>query len=223
MITPETAEILALAKENGWVPEPEAKRLCRLEGLVVPKFSVAESLAEAISAADRIGYPLVAKVVSPKIVHKTEYHGVQTGIVNQEQLSAAYHRLAALPGAVGVLIEETAQGVELIIGAKNDFQFGPVVLMGIGGTGVEICQDTVIRMAPLEHGQATAMFDELKGRKLLQGYRGAPPCNLKAAAEMIQQFSYLIMDIADRFESIDLNPVFCNEKQCIVADARIML
>ena len=114
-------------------------------------------------------------------------------------------------------------GHELIVGAKIDYQFGPVILLGIGGTGVEIYQDTVIRMAPLRERDVPAMLGCLRGGRLLTSHRGLPGVSIPRLTEMMLRFSALVMDLGDRIESIDLNPVFCSAERCVVADARIIL
>ena len=123
----------------------------------------------------------------------------------------------------GVLIDEMITGKELIIGAKNDLQFGPVMLIGIGGTAVEIYQDTAIRMAPLAATDVQSMVSELKGNRLLSGYRGEAPISLPHLTRVMLKISDLMMALQDKIESLDLNPVFCSDQHCIVADARIIL
>ena len=122
-----------------------------------------------------------------------------------------------------MLIAEMAKGLELIIGAKNDFQFGPMILLGMGGVGVEIYKDVSLRMAPLKARDAEHMINELVARKLLTGYRGSEPVNLPFLKKTLINFSRLMMDLQDVVESIDLNPVMCTAKSCIVVDSRIML
>ena len=134
-----------------------------------------------------------------------------------------YQKLKQLDGFRSMLMEETVKGVELIVGAKNDYQFGPVILTGIGGTGVEIYQDTVIRMAPIDENDVPGMIAGLKGAELLRGYRGAEPIDTASLARLMQDFSTLVMDLENDIESIDLNPVKCTGTRCVVADARIML
>lgn len=215
--------ILENAQSDGWVLEPEAKRLLQLADLTTPDFIWAREKKEALSFARRIGYPVVAKVVSRRVVHKTEVGGVAVDIGDDGGLEAVFERFMDIDGAEGVLVEETLDGIELIVGAKRDNQFGPVVLLGIGGTGVEIYKDVSVRMAPLEAHDIGFMVNSLKGRSLIRGYRGSPPVNLDRLTRMILAFSALVMDLEGRFTSIDLNPVFCTQQDCVVADARIML
>jgi acyl-CoA synthetase (NDP forming) len=114
-------------------------------------------------------------------------------------------------------------GIELIIGAKNDYQFGPVILLGIGGTSVEIYQDAVLRMAPLSDTDVLEMVEGLAGARLLKGYRGAEPIDMEDLTRLVVRFAALVMTLADQIEAIDLNPVKCTAGACVVADARIIL
>ncbi len=222
-MNPDILDIISTSKPWGWILEPDAKRVLSLAGINVPRYKWAQTLEEALQFAEGVGYPLVAKVVSPKVIHKTEQKGVELGIHNKIALAEAFHRLSSFDGAKGVLVEESIQGIELIIGAKIDFQFGPVVLMGMGGTGVEIYQDTSLRMAPITAEDSESMLNGLKAHRLLEGYRGAEPINRQALGSMLTAFSRLVMALDERVSSIDLNPVFCSAKECVVGDARIML
>jgi hypothetical protein len=223
MLTTAMAGILEAARKNGWVLEPEAMRLLRTAGVAVPRFAWARSRTEALAAAETIGYPVVAKVVSPQILHKSEVQGVAPGVPDAERLGDIYERFSRLPGFEGVVVAEMLSGHELIIGAKNDFQFGPVILLGIGGTAVEIYKDTVMRMAPLKERDAPAMLGCLRGGRLLTGHRGVAGVNVPKLSEMMLRFADLVMALGERIDSIDLNPVFCTPERCTVADARIIL
>jgi len=223
MLNREILNILSMSKQWGWVLEPDAKRLLSLAGIDVPQFICTDRLDEAIEFAERIEYPVVAKVVSPQVVHKTEAGGVVVGIANKISLTESFQRLSGIDGCRGVLVEESVSGVEMIIGSKVDYQFGPIILMGIGGTGVEIYKDTTLRMAPIEPKDVTSMLRSLKAHRLLEGYRGAQPIHLDALTRNLTAFSHLIMDLGDAVTSIDLNPVFCSPTRCVVGDARIML
>ena len=223
MLNREIMDILTASREAGWVMEPEAKRLLALSGLRVPKFGWVKDKDEAVHLAHEIGYPLVAKVVSPKILHKSEWEGVAVGLDRDEALLKTYERFSRYDGFAGMLVEEMVSGLELIVGAKVDYQFGPVILLGIGGTGVEIYKDSALRMAPLQERDVRSMVKNLKAHALLEGYRGAQPINLEDLTHMMLTLSHLVMDLQDHVESLDLNPVTCNPETCIIADARIML
>ncbi len=223
MLKKEVKAIFEKSRKWGWVLEPDAKKILSLYGFKTPKFGVAATEGEAVAAARKIGYPVVAKIVSPAVVHKSDVKGVVVGIKDDETLVRTLARLSKIDGFAGMLIAEMVKGLELIVGAKNDFQFGPMILLGMGGVGVEIYKDVSLRMAPLKTRDADHMIQELAARKLLTGYRGSEPVNLNALKKTIVAFSHLMMDMRDVVESVDLNPVMCTAKSCIVADARIML
>jgi succinyl-CoA synthetase beta subunit len=223
MLKTEIEDILSASKEWGWVLEPEAKRILGMAGLETTRYRWAHQLEEALQSAEEIGYPVVAKVVSPEALHKSDVDGVVVGIADDKMLSNVFERFSAFQGFSGILVEEMVSGTELIVGAKIDYQFGPVILLGIGGTGVEIYQDTTLRMAPLNQQDVDYMINGLKAGQLIKGYRGSEPVNLPALSSLIMTFSALVMEIEKSIESIDLNPVMCNAKRCVVADARIMI
>ncbi len=216
-------QILTAAKAVGWVIEPEAKRLLAALGIAVPAFEWCRTSAAAIEAAETIGYPLVAKVVSARIMHKTDVGGVAVGVEGPEALGRVFDRFSRLEGFDGVLIDAMVTGQELIVGGKVDFQFGPVLLLGIGGTAVEIYQDTAIRMAPLQAEDVASMAAELQSGRLLSGHRGRKPVSMTHLTDLMLRISDLMTEAQDTIESLDLNPVFCSERECIVADARIVL
>ena len=223
MLKKEFKAIIMASMEFGWVLEPEAKRLLSISGIDVPKFLWAKSSEEAVEFAAKIGYPVVAKLISPKALHKSEVHGVVLGLKSDEELDETFGRFSSFEDFAGMLIEEVVSGVELIVGAKVDYQFGPVILMGMGGTAVEIYKDTTLRMAPLKEVDAESMLKGLKAHELLKGYRGSQPVNLRELTRTLMAFSSLVMDLEGTFESIDLNPVMCSSRRCVVADARIIL
>ena len=223
MLNQKITDILSASREVGWVMEPEAKRLLALSGLRVPSFGWVKERGEAVRMAHEIGYPVVAKVVSPKILHKSEWEGVAVGLNRDEALLETFERFSRYDGFAGMLVEEMVSGLELIVGAKVDYQFGPVILLGIGGTGVEIYKDSALRMAPLQERDDRSMVRNLKAHALLEGYRGAEPINLEDLTHTMLTFSQLVIDLQDHIESVDLNPVKCNPEKCIIADARIML
>lgn len=216
-------DILSASKDTGWVLEPQAKRLFSMAGLDVPRFTWATTVEEAVQFAQEIGYPIVGKVVSPRIVHKSDRDGVAVGIDSDRDLAETFNRFSRFEGFAGMVVEEMVSGVELIVGAKIDYQFGPVILLGIGGTGVEIYRDITIRMAPLREKDVESMVKGLKAGRLLEGYRGSEPINMSELTRLLVTFSDLVMELEEFIESIDLNPVIAGSARCIVADARIML
>jgi len=223
MLTGEMKEIMRASRNFGWVMEPEAKRMLSLAGLSIPRFRWAKDEKEVAPFADEIGYPLVAKIVSPKVVHKSDTKGVVVGIETQRELMEVYKRFSQAEAFAGMLIEERVSGVELIVGAKMDDQFGAIILLGMGGTSAEIYRDVSLRMAPLSPIDLGSMVKCLKAHELLEGYRGSDPINLGDLVKTLHTFSAIVMDLQDEIESIDLNPVMCSSTRCVVADARIML
>lgn len=223
MLRKEIKDILFASRDAGWILEPEAKRLLSSAGLDVPRFKWASDLDAALHFAGEVGYPVVAKVVSSKIMHKSDVGGIVVGVESGKRLTRIFSQFSTFEGFEGMLVEETMSGIELIVGAKIDYQFGPVILMGIGGTGVELYEDTVLRMAPITQRDVESMVRCLKARRLLEGYRGSEPVDLAELTRMIMTFSGLVMELEEIIESIDMNPVMCTSTRCVVADARIML
>ena len=223
MLKKEIQKIIDQSKSWGWVLEPDAQKIFSLYGFKTPQYDVAVSGDQAVAIARKIGYPVVAKIVSPAIIHKSDVKGVVVGIKDDQTLLQTLARLSKLDGFVGMLIAEMAKGLELIIGAKNDLQFGPMILLGMGGVGVEIYKDVSLRMAPLKDRDADHMINDLAARKLLSGYRGAEPINMTMLKKTLVNFSKLMMDLEDVVESVDLNPVMCTARACTVVDSRIML
>lgn len=222
-VRPEIIKIINDSRGYGWVLEPDAKLIFSLYGLDVPKFILARNQREALRFAHDIGYPVVAKVVSTVILHKSDVGGVVVGVPDDTHLTNVFARFMVMEGFMGVLIEEMVKGVELILGSKVDLQFGPMILLGIGGTGVEIYKDVSLRMAPLLPADVQGMLTGLKAHKLLEGYRGTEPANKDKIENTVIAFSNLVMDLSALIESIDINPLLCSSKRCVVADARIIL
>lgn len=223
MLKKKIRTIIDTYKASGWVLEPDAKAIMKTQGLDIPDFVLTGSFDKAEVFLKKNKGPVVAKAVSKKILHKTEHQAVVTHISSSKQLKKEMERLLKLDGCEAVLIEEMVQGLEIIIGAKNDFQFGPVVVFGIGGTSVEIYNDTAIRMAPLKPGDVFSMTASLKAKELLSGYRGKTGVNMEILTYTLVQFSHLIMDLEEDMASLDLNPVICTNDRCVIADARIIL
>ena len=223
MLKSEIRDILGASQKSGWVLEPDAKRILDLTGFDVPRSKTVKTPAEATDAASTIGYPVVAKVVSPDLIHKSDTGGVVVGIENDHRLSDTFNRFSKFGGFEGMLVEEMVSGVELIIGAKIDRQFGLVILLGFGGTEAEIYQDTSLRMAPLTQSDVHSMIRNLKAYKILEGYRGSEPIHIDRLVDTVKRFSGLMTELGEQVDSFDLNPVICSSERCVVADARIIL
>ncbi len=219
----EIEKILKARETAGWIPEPEAKIIFRAANIPVANFAYAVNRLEALEQAEIIGYPVAAKVVSLKIIHKSDHGGVRVNIANPDELAAVWDSFEKLEAFEGMVIDEMVQGLELFLGARDDEQFGPVVLLGIGGTGVEIYKDVAIRMAPLSKADVSSMIDELKGKAFILGHRGNPAVNINILTDAVIQFSGLAMTLENQFTSIDINPLMCGPERCVAVDGRIML
>ena len=223
MLEKNSREIIAKSKPLGWVLEPDAKAIMKLQGLDIPDFILTNSFEKADLFLKKSDCQVVAKAVSKKILHKTEHQAVVAGISSSNHLESEMTRLQKLDGCESILVEQMLEGIEIIVGAKIDFQFGPVIVFGIGGTAVEIYNDTAIRMAPLKPGDVSSMVESLKAKDLILGYRGRAGVNMEILTHLMINFSDLIMELENDIESVDLNPVICTKDQCVIVDARIML
>ncbi len=220
----------ALARGPGKLLEHEALALLEAYGLPVPKYCVARSREEARECFARVGSPAVAKVVSPDIIHKSDVGGVILNIRDSEEAIRAFDAIRAsvserVPGAriYGVLYQEMVpQGVEVIVGAKRDVSFGHVVLFGLGGVMVEVFRDVSLRVVPITPCDALRMTGEIRGAKLLEGYRGNPPRDRAALAGVILKIARLVLDFP-QVRELDLNPVMSYERGAAIADARIVV
>jgi acyl-CoA synthetase (NDP forming) len=201
--------------------EHEVKDLLRKMGVHVPE-GIFIGRGEPLPAAVQLKYPLVAKVASRKIVSKSDVHGVRTGIGDEKTLEGVVQDLMRIDGAEGVLAEEAApQGVEVIVGGVLDPQFGPVIMFGLGGIFVELFKDVSFGLAPLSHDEALCLVKEVKGYRLLQGYRGKPPVDIEGLIGILIAVSRLMA--TDLVGEVDLNPVALYPDGAIVLDAKMSL
>ncbi|MEX2192627.1 MAG: 3-hydroxypropionate--CoA ligase [Nitrosarchaeum sp.] len=212
------------------ITEELSKSILKTYGVKVPGYALVKSAEEAAKEAKKLGFPLVMKVVSPQILHKTDVGGVKVGINNVDEVKKTfkdmYGRLSKKKGVdvKGILLEKMVpKGVELIVGVQNDPQFGPVIMVGLGGIMTEVMKDVAFRMLPITTSDAKSMLNELKGSKLLKGFRGSPPIDLDMVSKMLVQIGKLGMENADYINSIDFNPVVVYPKSHFVVDAKIIL
>jgi len=219
-----------IATDHKVITEELSKSVLKKYGVKVPGYALVNSAKEATKAAKRLGYPLVMKVVSPQILHKTDVGGVKVGLQNEKDVKKAfndmYKRLSKKKGVnlKGILLEKMVpHGVELIVGLQNDPQFGPVIMVGLGGVLTEIFKDVAFRMLPITIADAKSMLEELKGAKILQGYRGSKPIDQNMLAKALVQISKMGVDNATYFDSIDFNPIVVYPKSYYVVDAKIIL
>lgn len=228
-IVKQVIEGAASAGRNA-LSEIESKRILAAAGIptAIPEF--AASADEAASAAARIGFPVVLKVHSPEVSHKSEVGGVALNLRNELEVRDAFERIRRgladrMPHARfdGVAIQPQAKpGVELIAGISRDDRFGPLVMVGLGGIFVEVLRDTAMRLAPVDRREARAMLDELRGAPLLHGARGTRPADMDAIADLLARLSELAANRDDIVE-MDLNPVVAYEQGLAVLDARILI
>jgi acyl-CoA synthetase (NDP forming) len=209
------ARVPEMPIRSGVWSEVEGKRLLAAAGIPVPRERVVAGVDAAEAAAAVIGYPVVLKVVSPDIAHKTEAGAVATGIGDAAALRAAYDRILASarqhrPGAriEGVLVaEQCRDGIEMLAGIQRDPQYGAGLLVGFGGIFAEVLRDTALRLCPVDEGEALAMLKELRGWPLLHGARGHPPADLDALAAALVALSDLAAGLGPRLVALDVNPL----------------
>jgi acyl-CoA synthetase (NDP forming) len=206
--------------------EPEAMDWLESLGVPIIDRQFARSADEAVAAADRLGYPVVVKVVSRVILHKTDVGGVVLDLSDADAVRAAFERFSEIGngrGFEGVLVSRMIRDpVEAIVGLSRDPQFGPIVAVGLGGIHTEVLKDIALRIAPIDEAQALAAIGELRGAPILRGLRGASPLDVEALASLAATISELGVRFPDLAE-LDLNPVFVLERGCAVADARVIV
>ena len=212
------------------ITEELSKSILKTYGVKVPPYALVTSADEAAKQAKKIGFPLVMKVVSPQILHKTDVGGVKVGIDNvadvKKTFTDMYGRLSKKKGVdvKGILLEKMVpKGIELIVGIQNDSQFGPIIMVGMGGIMTEVMKDVAFRMLPITTSDAKSMLNELKGSKLLKGFRGSEPIDTNVVAKMLVDIGKLGVENADYVNSIDFNPVIVYPKSHFVVDAKIIL
>ncbi len=210
--------------------EPEAKAVCMEYGIPVTRFKVAANVKEAEQFACELGYPVVLKIVSPEIVHKSEAGGVIVNLKNPAEVMEAYQKILenaknynANAKIVGVLVQEMApKSTEVIVGAVKDEQFGQTLMFGLGGIFVELLKDVSFRIAPLTAEDAEEMITEVKAYPLLKGYRNTPLADIQAIVNILLSTSRLVMENPE-IKELDLNPIMAYQKGAKTVDARIIL
>ncbi len=213
--------------------EIEAKQIFEAYQLPVTHSRVAKTEDEAVKLAVEIGYPVVMKIVSPQILHKSDAGGVKVNIKDETAVRATYNTILQNAKAYkadadihGILVQEMAPlGTEVILGSVNDATFGPTVMFGLGGIFVEVLKDVTFRVAPFSKKQALEMMAEIKGAPILQGVRGELPRDTNALADAICRYAYMVLDLSDEISESDANPVMVyeNGKGLKVVDARVIL
>ncbi len=210
--------------------ETEAKAVCMDYGIPVARSELAENEEEALKLAEKIGFPVVLKIVSPDIIHKSDVGGVIVNLKNAKEVGNAYKQILsnvkkhdANAKIIGMLVQEMAPAsTEVIVGSIKDPQFGPALMFGLGGVFVEVLKDVTFRIAPVNEEEAREMIEEVKAYPLLKGYRGSPPADINAIVKIILATSKLVME-HEEIKELDLNPIMVYEKGAKAVDARIIL
>jgi len=226
------AEILGKARKEKrtLLTEIESKEWLKAARIPVVETKLATSKTEAMELAKQLGFPVVMKIVSPDVAHKSDAGGVKLNIQNATQAGKAYSEILAsikkhYPRAkiVGLTVQKMAkQGIEVIIGMTKDAQFGPVIMFGLGGILVEVLKDVSFRIVPMTKRDAAEMITEIKGFPILKGYRGQDPADIPYLEELIVKVSDFV-DKNPEIKELDLNPVFAYKSGALAVDARIIL
>ncbi len=229
----EIKEIIAVARKEKrtFLLEPESKQLMKEIGITTTDFRVAKNNKEAIVAAKDIGFPIVMKILSPQIIHKTDAGGVKLNINSEKETEKAFAEILANAKKYdskadirGVLIEKMVKpSTEIIVGVTRDPTFGPAIMFGLGGIFVELLKDVSFRIAPIKREDALEMIQEIKALPMLQGFRGGPNVKLDLIVDVLMKISKLTIDYMDDILEIDLNPIFAYEDKILTVDARIIL
>ena len=227
--------VIAKVREQGYnsMTEVDSKAIFKAYGLPVASTELATDEEQAVNLAEAVGYPVVMKIISPDILHKSDAGGVKVNIENESEVREAYRTILENAKAYkedadihGIAIQEMAPwGTEVILGSVNDPTFGPTLMFGLGGIFVEILKDVTFRVAPVLPEQATTMLQDIKGAPILAGARGEAPRDREVLAEVMSRYSQMITDLSDEIAESDANPVLVYEegKGACVVDARVIL
>ncbi|MFC1956231.1 acetate--CoA ligase family protein [Chloroflexota bacterium] len=210
--------------------EIESKELLKQAGINVLDTRLATSKQEAITISKHLGFPIVLKIASPDILHKSDTGGVKLGLGTPGQVDKAYDQILKATSrrhpqarVQGISVQKMARpGVEVIIGMSKDTQFGPVLMFGLGGIWVEILKDVSFRIVPIYKKDAAEMIREIKGYPLLAGYRGQEPVDVSKLEEFLLKFSSFAEENPE-VKEIDLNPIYAYDDDAVAVDARIIL
>lgn len=228
-------EIVAKARAEGrkGLMEYEAKKALEAYGITTTKTSLTKTADEAVKKAKEFGYPVVMKISSPEITHKSDAGGVKVGLKSPEEVKKSFMEIVENakkydPKATvqGVIVQEyAATGREVIVGMIKDPTFGATLMFGLGGVFVEVLKDVSFRVTPLTRRDAEEMVKEIKGYKVLEGFRGEPPADVNAIIDAIMKISQLSADFEKDFSEMDVNPIFVYAagKGLKAVDARIIL
>ena len=217
---PRLNKIIFDIKDDGYVSPQTVRDILDCAGIPLVPEMVSTSKEDLTAFANRVGYPIVAKVVGP--VHKSDVGGVTLNIRTPEHLALEFDRMMKIKDATGVMVQKMLKGTELFIGAKYEQRFGHVVLCGLGGIFVEVLKDVSSGLAPLSYGEAFSMIHSLRGYKIIKGTRGQKGLNEQKYAEIIVRLSTLLR-FATEIKEIDINPLLADDKDVVAVDARILI
>jgi 3-hydroxypropionyl-CoA synthetase (ADP-forming) len=217
-----------ISNKDKVITEEAAKEILTAYGIKVPMYALVKTESEAAEKAKKIGFPLVAKVVSPEILHKTDVMGVKVGLSSEAEVTEVFadmqERLSKRYELKGILLEKMVpSGIELIVGLQNDPQFGPVIMFGMGGINTEIFKDISFRVLPITKEDAREMIEDLRGKQLLKGFRGVEAVDIDMLCTALVNIGDLGTDMAAYYESIDFNPVIAYPHDYYVVDAKIIV
>lgn len=226
------SQILVNARKEGrtYLSEIESKELLRGAGISITPTKLARAKEEAISIAAEMGFPVVLKIVSPDVIHKSDAGGVKLGLGSEQEVADAYDEIMAsvkqrqaTAKVEGVSVQQMARpGVEVIIGMSQDPQFGPVLMFGLGGILVEILKDVSFRIVPLTARDAREMIRDIKGYPVLEGFRGQEPADIPFLEDQLLKVSQFVEQNPE-IRELDLNPVFAYSDGAVAVDARVVL
>jgi len=228
-------DVIAKVRAQGraGMTECESKQVFMAYGLPVVKTAIAEDEEAAVETAQAYGFPVVMKIVSPDILHKSDAGGVKVNIKDEAGVRDAYQTILKNAKAYkadaeihGIIVQEMApMTTETIVGSVNDPTFGPTVMFGLGGIFVEVLKDVTFRVAPISDKEAELMLDGIRGAPILEGVRGEKPRDKKALAHVLSQYAFMITDLAEEIQESDANPILVYEEgQGVkIVDARIIL
>ncbi len=217
---PRIREIISGINDNGYISPDKVHDLLSCAGIPMVPEMVSDNKDELIAFAQKVGYPVVAKVVGP--VHKSDVGGVALNVRTDKHLALEFDRMMQIPDATAVMVQKMIKGTELFIGAKYEPRFGHIVLCGLGGIFVEVLKDVSSGLAPLSYDEAFSMIHSLRGYKIIKGTRGQAGINEKRYAEIIVRLSTLLR-FATEIKEMDINPLLADEKNVIAVDARILV
>jgi len=200
----------------------KTKQLFKKHNISIKGTGLFQEKQDALNYANKIGFPVVLKVYSDKVIHKTEENAVITNIQNDKEFKKSFTFLdRKFKDKEGIIVQKQFKGRELVIGLNYDKTFGPVIMVGLGGIFVEVLNDVSFRLCPLKKRDAKEMLEELKGYRILQSFRGSKEVNLNKLQELLVNLSNFLLK-EKNIHSVDFNPIFINEKEINIADFRII-